>query len=302
MKFDKVLGKCDPNLIFEAQERLSATFTELAMGYKTKAFGSKLGGDVFLHQLVSPLKQVCDARALEFDEEVKKIEEDLSTKELTKRERDAVIDEIKIRLGGKLLRTAATNGAMYFWAPQFITKLSKIGLRLVVGHEGWHAIYMHPSRRGSRNRALWNISVDFKVNFTLMEDLRMREFYRAEEVFREELGDFITLEEYAQFLKDPFNPPPKLAGWNPTTSMKKMLNPGYDTDKQDKSLYFAEPKLSDELKRPENIYDYLISQIPKCGTCGKVGVWKKPKEYKLLEEQMKEMTEQSETDSDHSHE
>jgi hypothetical protein len=299
MRFDKVLGSCEPSLIVEAEERLSAIFTELAMGYKTKAFGSKLGGDVFLHQLVSPLKHVCDARALEFDVEVKKIESNLSSQELTERERDLVMEEIKTKLGGKLLRTAATNGSTYFWAPQFITKLSKIGLRLVVGHEGWHAIYMHPSRRGSRNRALWNIAVDFKVNFTLMEDLKMREFYRAEEVFKEELGDFITLDEYSQFLRDPFNPPAKMAGWNPSNSMKRMLNPGYDDGDSKKSLYFAEPKLTDELKRPENIYDYLMSQIPKCGTCGKLGAWKKPKEYKELEHQVKEMLKQSEDEHNH---
>jgi hypothetical protein len=300
MKFNQILGKCDPSIVLESSERLSATFTELAMGYKTKAFGSKMGGDVFLHQLVSPLKQVCDARALEFDEEVEKMKSNPSLEELTKKEKEELIQEIKQQLGGKLLRTAATNGTTFFWAPQFINKLSRIGLRLVVGHEGWHAIYMHPTRRGSRGKALWNIAVDFKVNFTLMEDLRMREFYNADDIFRTELGDFITLEEYANFLKDPFNPPQKLANWNPTESMKKMLNPGYETSgAKGQSFYYAEPKLSDELKRPENIYDYLLSKIPKCNTCGKVGVWKKPKEYLDMEKELSEINEKATQEHNH---
>ena len=44
-----------------------------------------------------------------------------------------------------------------------------------------------------------------------------------------------------------------------------------------------------DMKRPENIYDYLFDQIPKCATCGKIGVWKKPEAYKKLEKQIKEM-------------
>jgi hypothetical protein len=295
MKFHKILGKCDPQIITEAEGMLSSTFTELAMGYKTKAFGSKLGGDVFLHQLISPLKHICDARGIEFNVECEKMHAEFEAENVPEEQRDAIIAALKKQFGNKLLYTAATNGSIFYWAPQFIIKQSKIGLRLIVGHEGWHSIYMHPSRRGSRNPALWNIAVDFKVNFTLMDDLRLRDFRHPEEVFQKELGDFITLKEYGGFLKDPFNPPAKLALWNPTLSMKhtmeRMANPGYKNpdDKEPKSLYFAEPQLADDMKRPENIYDYLFNQIPKCSTCGKIGVWKKPEAYKKLEKQLKEM-------------
>lgn len=301
MKFDKILGKCDPELILEAERMLSSIFTELAMGYKTKAFGSKMGGDVFLHQLISPLKHICDARGIQFDIEVEKLEEEFKENKIAKARRDLLISDLKRHFGSKLLYTAATNGKIFYWAPQFIVKKSKLGLRLVVGHEGWHAIYMHPTRRGSRNPALWNIAVDFKVNYTLMDDLRLRDFRKPEETFREELGEFLVLKEYAAFLKDPFNPPNKLALWNPMYSLKQMITPGYKdpSDVEGKSLFFAEPNLADDMKRPENIYDYLFSQIPKCNTCGKVGVWKKPAEYKKLEAQAKEM--QADLESDQAH-
>ena len=302
MKFHKILGKCDPAIVIEAENKLTACFTELSMGWKTKAFGSKLGGDVFLHQLISPLKHMCDARALEFDAECIKINEEFEEDNIPQPQRDAIIGELKKQFGGKLLRTAATDGRIFYWAPQFINTLSKIGLRLLVGHEGWHSIYMHPSRRGSRNPALWNQIVDFKVNFTLMDDLRCRDFRKPEEIFKKELGDFITLAEYASFLKDPFNPPVKLAGWNPINSIKRSINPGYQAadDKEYKSLYYADPNLTGDMLKPENIYTYLMNCIPKCSTCGKIGFYKKPKEFSDLEKQLAEI--QADTEEDHSDE
>lgn len=304
MKFDRILGKCDPKLVLESEQMLSAIFTELAMGYKTKAFGSKMGGDVFLHQLISPLKHICDARGLQFDIECDTLNKEFEEQKLPANQRKAIIEQLKVQFGKKLLYTAATNGSSFFWAPQFIVTKSKIGLRLLVGHEGWHAIYMHPSRRGSRNPALWNIAVDYKVNYTSMDDLRLRDFRYPEEVFRQELGDFVNLKDYASFLKDPFNPPAKLALWNPMHGLKQMVTPGYKEtgDKESKSVYFADSNLSDDMKRPENIYEYLLSQIPKCNTCGKVGIWKKPEEYKKLEKQAKEMQADLESDEENDQE
>lgn len=303
MKFDKVQGVCDPKLIIDSEERLSGTFTELAMGYTTRGLGSRLGGDIFLHQMISPLKQICDARSIELEDESIKIRASTiapSGKLLTEEEKEFLISQVQFRLGKRLVHTAATNGREFFWNPKFVVSKSQIGLRLVVGHEGIHTIYMHPARRGSRNPALWNIAVDYKVNFVLMDDLRLRKFYRPEEVFIKELGDFVNLADYAAFLKDPFNPPAKLAAWNPILSVRRALDPEHASTKHDgKSLYYAEPNLTDDFKKPENIYDFLLSQIPKCSTCGKAGVWKKPQEYKDL---VKQLQEKNQTESEHSHE
>jgi len=281
MKFDQILGKCDKNLIREAEERLTSTFTELALPYDSRIAGSRLGGDVFIHQMVSPYQQICDARAIEFDTEVERIKAE------NKDNQQELIDALKIRLGKNLLRTAGTDGIKYYWAPQFVVKKSKIGLRLLVGHEVWHAVFSHPTRRGTRKIIPWNTATDFKINFNLMEDLRARGFYYPDEVFSKELGDFILLDEYSQFLRDPFNPPAKMALFNPIVRIKQILNPNIEYDNV--SLYFAEPKLPANLRQPEAIYDYLIAQIPKCKCCGRVGHYKKPFEYKKLEQQMQEM-------------
>src|SRR5665213_254281 len=53
-------------------------------------------------------------------------------------------------------------------------------------------------------------------------------------------------------------------------------------------MYYADAALPPEMKRPENVYSYLLSMIPKCPKCGKMGMYKKPDEYKKLEKQVKE--------------
>jgi predicted metal-dependent peptidase len=297
MKFAKVIGKCDPKLVFEAQEKLSSVFTELALGYTNKGVGGcAMGGDIFIYQLVTCQPQICLATAVEIDD-LKKQEEDQDAR-IAKGEvipeKEKISDEVKkIRkqLKGNLLRTAATNGKSFFWNPQFVVDKSRIGLRLLVYHEAAHAIFMHPSRRGSRHPRLWNIAVDYKVNFLGMEDLRVRGIKDYPKVFTDNLGEYITLEEYASFLKDPFNPPPRLAHFNPTLGLRKMADPAY-VDPYEANppppMYYADHQLSDLMKRPENIYEYLLSQIPKCPKCGRLGKYKKPPEYKALQKQIAE--------------
>ena len=54
MKFSKVIGKCDPALIAKAEEKFSAVMSELSMSYGNKSYGSKLGGDIIMFQLLYP--------------------------------------------------------------------------------------------------------------------------------------------------------------------------------------------------------------------------------------------------------
>lgn len=293
MRFSAVYGECDPKLVADSQEKLSTVFLELAASYSFGAVTSitKLGGDPFIYQMVATLPHICDARSLEFDTKAKILEEQLKKEEISEEEYINGIKELKGRLGNRLLSTAATNGSKYYWAPQFVVAKSRTGLRFVVCHEGFHTIYMHPSRRGSRLPLLWNISVDYKVNYNIINDLIIRKVTSPIEMFKKELGDYIELEEYAQFLKDPFNPPEKLADWNPINHIKQDLQPGYKEagKKEDKTLFYASATLSDDLRHPEYIYSYLYKQIPTCKGCGRLGVYKKPEEYKVLEKQLMEM-------------
>lgn len=286
MKFSRILGECDPKLVSAAEEALSNVFLELSTGYDVRNFGSGLGGDVFIHQMVATSNQVCDARDIEFNNKYENLVKELQSSDLTVIEQKEILNHFIEKNDKNLLRTAATNGHTYFWNPAFITKLSKIGLRLAVGHEAWHTVYMHPSRRGNRLISLWNKAVDFKTNFILIDDLRCRKIQNPEEVFRRELGDFVNLTDYAAFLRNPFDPPTKLQSWNPIELLDNLLTPGKN---KTINLFYAEPNLSLDLRQPEAIYDYLLSQVPKCNKCGKLGVWNKPARYSELEQKIEKL-------------
>jgi predicted metal-dependent peptidase len=295
MKFTKIFGKASPDLIQKAEDKMSAVFTDLSLSYDNKALGSGIGGDYFVFQLVYPLPHILDCTELELKQIERDIDKQLRKdlkKVKTEEEKEVLSDEVrkfKASLKGKVLRTAATDGKKFYWSLPFVLKQSKLGLRIVMEHEAWHAIYMHPSRRGSRNPQLWNIAVDYKVNFTIMEDLKARDIKDPSKVFTESLGEFITLQEYADFLKNPFQPPPRLAHLNPMESLRGMADPAY-AKKGEKipPMYFADANLDGDFKKPEIIYDYLLKQIPKCPECGKLGMYKKPEEYKKLQKQIED--------------
>jgi len=301
MKFKKILGnKNDPKImemVKEAEKKLSSVFTELAISYDNRAV-SKIGGDPLIFQLVSPLDHICDARGPSLDLLIKSEGKEEAEK-IFKEEENNLSDEDKKyvlrKLKHKTLSTAATDGFRFFWNPEFVCKKDKMGLRIVVAHEAGHSLYMHPRRRGKRHPGLWNISVDFKVNYTIMDDLKIRNIKEPEKLFTEALGEFIRLEEYAQFLADPFNPPARLAHFNPMHALKKMADPGYD-DPASKAppMYFADANLNADFKKPEHIYFYLWNKIPRCPECGKVN-YNKPKEYNdLLDQVEKQQKEKQE--------
>jgi hypothetical protein len=290
LKFDKILGDATryKEEINECAKRLGIIFAECSVRYDDKQYCSKIGGDIVIHQLVYIQPHIADVRGMEIEDTQSKYQKLVESKEMSEEDAAKVVNSVQKSLGSHILYTAATNGKSFFWNPRFLNKKSNVGMRLVVNHEAWHGLYMHPSRRGSRSPKLWNIAVDYKVNYTIMNDLQLRGFSNFESMFKKELGDYATLEEYAQFLRDPFNPPAKMANWNPIHSLKKSLDPAYENPKGVESLFFADPKLDEELKRPENIYDYLVNQIPKCKDCRRQPAYNIPDEYKELKKAVNE--------------
>lgn len=256
MKFSRVIGKIDDKLVFQAEEKLSQVFLELGTRYNNEHVGTGMGGDPLIFGLMYPVEHVCTMN----------------------------------------IPTAATDGKRYYWNPKFVLKQSRIGLRIICGHEAWHAIYMHPQRRGSRLPKLWNIAVDYIVNGTVMDDFKARKM-DPKEMFTKHLGKYMTLEQYASLLKDPFKsvegfeevkPTPE----DPNAPVVELPAPNEDREltpeeikeleKREKvaKFFYADPDLEEEMKRPEKIYDYLYSLLPKCPKCGRVGIYKLPKKDK----------------------
>jgi predicted metal-dependent peptidase len=189
--------------------------------------------------------------------------------------------------------TAATDGKRYYWNPKFVIRQSRIGLRIICAHEAWHAIYMHPSRRGSRIPKLWNIAVDYIVNGTVMDDFRARKMEPGE-TFTKHLGRFMTLKDYAELLKNPFATikgfedlkPGEAQDNNPSgvdlpgANVDRELTPEEqkELERREKKIkfFYADPALENEMKRPEKIYDMLYALLPKCPKCGRVGIYQPP--------------------------
>ena len=175
MKFSRVIGKIDPKLVEQAENRLGKVFLELGVRYDNEHVGSGWGGDPLIFSLMYPVEHVCTNN----------------------------------------IPTAATDGKRFYWNPKFVLKHSVKGLRIICGHEAWHAIYMHPSRRGSRNPKLWNIAVDYIVNGTVMEDFKARKRDAALE-FNKNLGRYMDLQQFCQLVKNPFAKIPGFEDLNPT--------------------------------------------------------------------------------------
>jgi len=251
MKFSRIIGKIDPAIVAKAERALHAVTLELGLRYSNDFVGNNIGGDPLIFSLIYPIEHVATPN----------------------------------------IKTAATDGKRYYWNPKFINKLSPIGLRIVCCHEALHAIYMHPQRRGSRMPRLWNIAVDFIVNGLIMEDFKARKLDPVL-YFTKNLGRYMTLEQYAQVLKNPFvsvkgfeemdatakkGPPVDL----PKPNSEDPLTPEQEEEIEkylDKiTFFFADPNLPEDMKRPEKIYDFLYSMLPKCSKCGKVGRYKLPK-------------------------
>jgi predicted metal-dependent peptidase len=185
--------------------------------------------------------------------------------------------------------TAATDGSRFYWNPKFLLSFENniIGLRILAHHESFHSIYMHPDRRGARNPRLWNIAVDYIVNFSAMDDLNKRN-YSGKELMIKHLGNYITLTHLLETCKNPFNADKSrkelVRSQNKfkSKSRKKIdyekeltdeERAAVDKIREEKTAFYADPDLPADLRNPEKIYAVIYNALPKCPECGKLGVF-----------------------------
>lgn len=253
MKFHRIIGKIDPKVIAAAEAKLTTIHLELASRPDTKIFGSKIGGDPLLFSLIFPMQHIATLN----------------------------------------IKAAATDGKVYYWNPYFVCSLHLIGLRILNGHEAWHANLMHPQRRGHRDPKLWNIAVDFTVNAIVMQDLLHRGFDPVS-YFIKYFGNFFTLKQTIEMFKDPFAFSKKhniqldhitretsdAQGDLPPPDEERELTP----EEQEKLIlevaqyrfFYADPSLDIKTLRPEKIYEKLMKVVPRCPKCGRLGIYYPP--------------------------
>ena len=73
------------------------------------------------------------------------------------------------KLGSQEINTAATNGKVFYWNPDFLESLSPEEVSTVMSHESYHVLFFHctPERSGGLDPHDWNIAVDYVVNATI---------------------------------------------------------------------------------------------------------------------------------------
>lgn len=78
------------------------------------------------------------------------------------------------------LSTAGTDGVAIYWNPDFFEKSSKRLREATLVHEIQHVGRLHMLRTGNRNRKVWFIACDYRVNNDMMRDKGVREGYSFE--------------------------------------------------------------------------------------------------------------------------
>lgn len=69
--------------------------------------------------------------------------------------------------------TAATDGRVVLFNPDFALSLSENALDAVMVHELLHAALLHCSRRGERDPYVWNVAADIVVNGIIRSDTKL---------------------------------------------------------------------------------------------------------------------------------
>lgn len=72
--------------------------------------------------------------------------------------------------GSGWIPTAGTDGRHLYYNVDFFSKMTREEIDFVVAHEVMHCVYDHMSRRGSRDKRLWNCSGDYVINLELVDN------------------------------------------------------------------------------------------------------------------------------------
>jgi predicted metal-dependent peptidase len=163
--------------------------------------------------------------------------------------------ELRNKVGDQPITTAATDGRKYYWAPEFISKLSADELAWVMQHESYHDVFFHSERMIGCHPWVRNVAMDYVVDACI-------------EVDHEKSGSNTKL--WGGNLGNPL-PLRKLLDWIDA-------NKGVELPK-DEPVVFTDKSLFG--RSPESIYDEIMKHWEKsprkCPTCGALSLNPKTK-------------------------
>jgi predicted metal-dependent peptidase len=80
-----------------------------------------------------------------------------------------IIMHLEVEDASSWCETAATDGRKFYYNREFIKTLKPPQLLFLHAHEVLHVVYEHMFRRGDRDKALYNMSADYLVNYVLTQ-------------------------------------------------------------------------------------------------------------------------------------
>lgn len=106
------------------------------------------------------------------------------------------------KIGGQDMDTAATDGKVFYWNPDFLESLSPEEVATVMSHESYHVLFFHcaPERSGGLDGRIWNIAVDYVVNSTIETEHEKSGRAQKYKVWTGPLQNPIELQQYIDWI------------------------------------------------------------------------------------------------------
>jgi predicted metal-dependent peptidase len=81
--------------------------------------------------------------------------------------------ELAVKIESFEVHTAATDGVKFYWNPDFLAKLNKYELPIIMEHETIHLVSEHAQKfAGKKNQEAWGLAIDFVTNARIEDDHR----------------------------------------------------------------------------------------------------------------------------------
>lgn len=114
-----------------------------------------------------------------------------------------ILNLTPIEMPASLVKTMATDGKHLFYNAEFTLELDDEELICIIAHEGYHCVYRHHVRMGTRDLKRWNYATDYVINYDLV---RMGFKLPSWALYDPQYAG-LSAEEVYEMLPADFNPP-----------------------------------------------------------------------------------------------
>jgi predicted metal-dependent peptidase len=112
--------------------------------------------------------------------------------------RDELPGMPKDDMGIPTFQTAATDGRKFYWSPKFLEKLINDEVSVVMMHESYHIVFLHPTRGRGFNKNIFNWMIDYVVNGCIEHDHQVTQ--RKGTLWGGNLGLPLTMQELLDYI------------------------------------------------------------------------------------------------------